>query len=361
LSKSKLACLGIWGLAFGYFICYWPYSALTKALSSGLLTGMPRGISSFELLPLTSLGALSGMIFFLTFKGWWKYAGRKKILGIEIPFPGKWTFYSGVCSSLIIVTTTLAYTFSGVSIVFIMLLLRGGVLIIAPVVDFFSKRKVRWYSWAGLALSLLSLVVAFSEAGGYTITLACAINVFIYLMSYFVRLRIMTRFAKSDDENSNTRYFVEEQLTASPLMVIGLCVLAAIDYGPGMHQIKSGFTAIFSTGFAWHTFLLGLLSSGTGFFGGLILLDKSENTYCVPVNRSSSILAGVFASYTLTFMFGHKPPSVYNLIGAGLIILAIVFLTLPLLFKKKEEKPPAVTEPAATEPAPAEPEDSDKR
>jgi hypothetical protein len=351
VSKIKLASLGIWALAFGYFICYWPYSALTKALSSGLLTGMPRGISSFELLPLTSLGAVTGMVCFLTYKGWWKFSGRKKILGIEVPFPRSFTFWSGVCSSLIIITTTLAYTFSGVSIVFIMLLLRGGVLIIAPIVDFFSKRKVRWYSWAGLFLSLLSLVVAFSEAGGYSITIACAINVLIYLGSYFVRLRIMSKFAKSEDENSNTRYFVEEQLTASPLMVLGLCVLAAIDYGPGMHEIKSGFTAIFATGFAWHTFLLGLLSSGTGFFGGLILLDKSENTYCVPVNRSSSILAGVFASYTLTFMFGHKPPSVQNLIGAGLIILAIVFLTLPLLFPKKEDKIP---------PAP-EPEVSDKR
>jgi hypothetical protein len=307
---------------------------------------MPRGISSFELLPLTSLGAVTGMIFFLTYKGWWKFAGRKKILGIEIPFPSKWTFWSGVCSALIIITTTLAYTFNGVSIVFIMLLLRGGVLIIAPVVDFFSKRKVHWYSWAGLFLSMLSLVVAFSEAGGYTITLACGINVFIYLASYFFRLRIMSRFAKSEDENANKRYFVEEQITASPLMVIGLCLLAVIDYGPSMHEVKSGFTAIFETGFAWHTFALGLLSSGTGFFGGLILLDKSENTYCVPVNRSSSIMAGVFASYTLTILYGHRAPSVHNLVGAGLIILAILFLTVPLLFKKAaaEQPPPPTTE-----------------
>lgn len=330
--------LGIWALAFGYFICYWPYSALTKALSVGLLPGMTMGISSFQLLPLTSMGAVVGMIFFLTALGWWKHAGRKRILGIEILWPSKWTFFSGICCSLIIITTTLAYTFNGVSIVFIMLLMRGGVLIIAPIVDYFSKRKVRWFSWAGLILSMLSLLVAFSEQGGYNITFACAFNLFVYLLSYFVRLRFMSKVAKSDDENSNLRYFVEEQIIASPLMVIGLFVLAIIDFGPGMHDIKSGFTTIFSTGHAFYIFLLGLLSSGTGFFGGLILLDKSENTYCVPVNRSSSIMAGIFASYTLMYLFGQKPPSVNNLIGASLIILAIVFLTLPLLMKKKDNE-----------------------
>ncbi|MDQ7825056.1 MAG: hypothetical protein RDV48_19805 [Candidatus Eremiobacteraeota bacterium] len=339
---KTLAAYGIWLLAFGYFITYWPYSALTKALSDGLLAGMPRGISSFELLPLTSVGAVSGMIFFLSIKGWWKYAGRKKILGINCFWPSKYTFYSGICCSLIIMTTTLAYTFRGVSIVFIMLLMRGGLLIMAPLVDFFSKRKVRWFSWAGLVLSMLALLVAFSEKGGYCITIACALNVTIYLIAYFIRLRFMSKVAKCDDENANTRYFVEEQIVSSPLMLIGLCVFAMINYGPSMHEVRSGFTAIFSTGFALHTFILGLLSSGTGFFGGLILLDKSENTYCVPVNRSSSIMAGIFASYTLTYLFGQRPPSLSNLIGAGLIIMAIVFLTIPLIFKKKE--PPVACE-----------------
>lgn len=338
------ASIGIWLLAFGYFICYWPYSALTKALSSGLLPGMARGISSFELLPLTAVGAVVGMICFLTYKGWWKYSGRTKIFGVEILCPNKWTFFSGVCSSAIIITTTLAYTFKGVSIVFIMLLLRGGVLIIAPLVDYFAKRRVRWFSWAGLILSMLALIVAFSEKGGYNITILCAINVAVYLLSYFIRLRFMSKLAKSDDETANTRYFVEEQLTASPLMLIGLCILAVIDYGPGMHEVKNGFTAIFQTGFAPHTFILGLLSSGTGFFGGLILLNKCENTYCVPVNRSSSILAGVFAQYTITILFAKEPPSACNLIGAGLIIMAIVFLTVPLMLEKKKTAPAACQE-----------------
>ncbi|HPZ09110.1 MAG TPA: hypothetical protein PL110_13455 [Candidatus Eremiobacteraeota bacterium] len=333
----SFTALGIWGCAFGYFICYWPYSSLTKALSKGLLPGMKEGIPSFELLPISAIGAVLGMIFFLTVEGWWKFAGRRKIFGIEILCPNRWTFMSGLCSSLIIATTTLSYTFPGVSIVFVMLLMRGGVLIIAPIVDFLSKRKPKWYSLVGLALSFLSLLVAFSNKGGYNITLACAINVGIYLFSYFVRLRFMSKIAKSDQENANTRYFVEEQLVASPTMLITLIIIAFIDCGQGMHEIRLGFTEFLFSKYALYGLILGLFSSGTGFFGGLILLDKRENTYCVPVNRCSSVLAGVLASYSLMYFFHDKTPETSELIGAGLIVLAILFLTIPTLFGKKSK------------------------
>lgn len=332
----SFTALGIWGCAFGYFICYWPYSALTKALSKGLFAGMKEGIPSFELLPISAIGAVLGMLFFLTVEGWWQYAGRRKVFGIEILCPNRWTFMSGLCSGLIIATTTLAYTFSGVSIVFIMLLMRGGVLILAPIVDFMSKRIPKWYSLVGLGLSFASLLVAFSNKGGYSITGACALNVGLYLFGYFVRLRFMSKIAKSDVENANTKYFVEEQLVASPFMLIMLIIISFIDYGKGMHEVQMGFTHLIFSPYVFHGLILGLLSSGTGFFGGLILLDKRENTYCVPVNRCSSVLAGVLASYSLMYFFHDRTPETSEMIGAGLIVLAIVFLTIPALLSKKK-------------------------
>ena len=47
ISKVKIS---IWGLAFGYFAFYVPYSATTKALSKGLIPGSDP-ISGFEILP----------------------------------------------------------------------------------------------------------------------------------------------------------------------------------------------------------------------------------------------------------------------------------------------------------------------
>ena len=84
----------IWWLAFGYFACYAPYSALTKALSRGALPGMDAPLSGFELLPATTLASLVGMFAFLGLSGWFRHAGRRRVLGLSLPFPSRWTFLS---------------------------------------------------------------------------------------------------------------------------------------------------------------------------------------------------------------------------------------------------------------------------
>jgi hypothetical protein len=325
----------IWWLAFGYFACYVPYSALTKALTGGYLPVMERPLSGFELLPSTVAASVVGMFTFLTLARWWKYASTSVVFGRRVPHPGRYTLLSGLCTAAVIGTTTLAYTFDGVSIVFVMLLMRGGVLVMAPLVDTISGRRTRWFSWVGLLLSLGALVVAFSEKGGYEITLICAIDVAVYLAAYFVRLRFMSRLAKSDDPDANTRYFVEEQMVASPAMLIILALVALFGAGEMAADIREGFTGFWSRPIVAEAIATGLLSQGTGIFGGLILLDKRENTFCVPVNRSSSILAGVVASFALTFFLGLAVPSAFQLVGAAMIIVAILFLSIPPLLERR--------------------------
>lgn len=346
---NTLPKLNIWILAFGYFACYWPYSALTKAVSRGIYPGMESyafpgremgtGLPGAALLPVSVTTSLIGMLIFITVMGWWRYPKRRPVFGKMMPFPGRWTFMSGCMTATIIVTTTLAYTFNGVSIVFVMLLMRGGVLILGPLVDRITGRHVRWFSAVGMFLSLGALVVAFSERGGYTITLICAIDILAYLTAYFIRLRFMSKLAKSDDVAGNIRYFVEEQMTATPVTVFILIVLATINQGTLMNNLHYGFTRFpFESGIFLQTILIGIFSQGTGIFGSLIFLDKQENTFCIPVNRSSSILAGVFASYTLAIWLGRPTPSTHQLIGAGLILTAILFLSIPPLIKKRRTR-----------------------
>ncbi|MEZ4224595.1 MAG: hypothetical protein R3B13_26835 [Polyangiaceae bacterium] len=331
----------IWAYAFGYFACYVPYSALTKALSSGLLSNMPRGIAGFELLPLTSMASLVGMFVFLTALGWWRYASRRNIFGLRVPMPGPWTFLSGLCTAAIIATTTLAYTFEGVSIVFMMLLMRGGVLAIAPVVDFASRRRVRWFSWLALGLSLGALFVAFfgGSRSGTAMTVVAIVDVSIYLLGYFVRLRFMSRLAKSDDPDVTKRYFVEEQMTATPLVVAFLGILSVVGESGIAAEVRQGFVGLWQHPRVLEVLLVGLLSQGTGVFGGLILLDGRENSFCVPVNRASSILAGVCASFSLALLLGRRPPGGTELFGAGLVVAAIVVLSLPSVLAKRKAAP----------------------
>jgi hypothetical protein len=46
------------------------------------------------------------------------------------------------------------------------------------------------------------------------------------------------------------------------------------------------------------------------------------------MERSASILAGMFGSYILALGFGHKAPTGAELFGAVLLVLAIVVLAL---------------------------------
>ncbi|MFH1277686.1 MAG: hypothetical protein ABIK65_04845 [Candidatus Eisenbacteria bacterium] len=330
--------INIWWMAFGYFACYWPYSALVKALSKGYLPGMgEEGVAGLTLQPVQVASSLVSMFIFITLVGWWKYPGRKNVLGASVPFPSLWTGLSGICTAAVIVTTNLAYTFNGVSIVFVMLLMRGGVLVLGPIVDAITGRKVRWFSAMGMLLALSALIVAFAEQGGYAISLMCAVDVAFYLLAYYVRFQFMSRIAKSDDTRLNIRYFVEEQMVATPSLMVLLALLAAVGRGDLMGQIRAGFTDIPGSGALGYVILAGIFSQGTGIFGTLIYLDKRENTFCIPVNRSSSVLAGVLAAFTLAVLFSrHHPPSVYQLVGAFLVIIAILFLSLPPLLRRKD-------------------------
>lgn len=333
--KEILAEYSIWGFAFGYFACYVPYSFMTKVMSKGLLPSLDgTGLAGFSILPVTALATTLAMIVTISILGWWKYASHSKIFGFNLPHPTKWTFLSGVCTSLIIGTTTLAYTFEGLSIVFAMVLMRGGVLIIGPIVDKITKRKVRWFAYAGMSFALFALLVSLFDTSGYQVPLLAGIVIATYLASYFIRFQFMSRLAKSEDANANKRYFVEEQMTATPMFVIMLVLLAIFNTGEITESVRMGFTFHWGQPYIWALIMIGVLSQGTGVFGTLVFLDKNENTYCIPVNRSSSIIAGVLASYLLTLL-GVPAPATSRMIGAGLIVFAILFLTIPPAISKR--------------------------
>jgi uncharacterized membrane protein YdcZ (DUF606 family) len=260
------------------------------------------------------------------------------VCGWRIPSPTRWTALSGLCGATILTTTTLAYTVSGVSIVFMMLLMRGGMLMMAPIVDALSGRKVRWFSWVALGLTLASLVVAtVGKEGGFALPFVAIVDVTAYLAAYFVRLRVMSKMAKSDSMEVTRRSFVEEQLVSTSAALLGLVLLALV----GVEDIRAGFTRfVFTRQWPWAV-LIGALSQGTGIFGALVLLDKSENSYSVPVNRASSVLAGVLATVCFR-LFGHgRALPWHEAVGAGLVLCAIVVLSAPDLFKSAAEGPQA--------------------
>jgi protein-tyrosine-phosphatase len=317
--------LGIWALGLGYYLSYTPYSGLTKALSGGLLTGAP--VQGPVLLPISAIATVIGMFGFITVMGWWKYAGRREFFGLQVPFPRPLTFLSGVCLATIMGTTTLAFTFGGLSIVLVLVLLRGGTLVIAPIVDRIVGRRVRWFSWAAMFVSLAAVLTALSDASTYTLTIAATIDVAAYLAAYFFKLQFMSRLAKSDEREATLRYFVEEQMVASPLLVITLIVLSLIGATDVMLGFRTGLTSFVTTPGAVFAALVGFSYAALCVCTTLIFLDRRENTFCMPMHCGSSMLSGFTASAILAYFFNVSGPTSAQSVGAGLLIIALGFLS----------------------------------
>ncbi len=342
---KKTAFFGIALLCFGYFASYVPFSMMTKMVTKGLFEGMPRRFTGFEIQPMSIIAGLVAMYIFITVNGWWKHATHSRLFGISFPRPRLITFLSGLCTAGQIITTILAYTFDGISIVFAMLLMRGGVLAMAPIIDLLAtrrKRAIYWPSWIAAGLSLGALFVAFMGKAGTAMTLVAAVDIGIYLLGYFIKLFLMSNYAKSEDLSERVGYFAEEQIVAMPSLLLVLFIVGL--FGSTMTadtipaQVWWGFTELPKTGFLWHVMIMGIFSTCTGLFGTMIYLDKRENTFTVPANRSSSIIAGVIATTTLAVVYGQRFPSMHQMIGVALILGAIFFLSYRSIVEKRQKK-----------------------
>lgn len=291
----------IWAFALGYLTFYVFYAGLVKSVTAGALGSAIPGV---ELLPVVIATTIVTLLLIVTALGWWKYAAR----------PDRTVIVSGLGTALIVATTTLAYSFDGLSIVLTLLLLRAGVLIMAPIVDFACGREVRWFCWAALALSLTALVVALLPVESYRLGAVAIVNIAIYLLGYSLRLPAMTRAAKVHDFKHTRRYFVGEMLIAcAGLATIGLGFFVT---GAPM---RSGTLA--------PAIGIGAMYAALYVFGTLIYLDRRENTFCIPLNRCSSLLAGLIASWALHSWLQMKPVSGPELVAALIVIGALLFLS----------------------------------
>ncbi len=327
LTEKRRYSLAIWALGLGYYISYTPYSGLTKALSNGLLPGAGGPVKGQVLLPISAIATVIGMFSFITIKGWWKYAGRREFFGYQIPFPRLLTFLSGVCLATIMGTTTLAFSFAGLSIVLVLVLLRGGTLIIAPIVDRIVGRRVRWFSWIAMFVSLAAVLMALSDASSYTLTIAAVIDIAAYLAAYFFKLQFMSHLAKTNERSATLQYFVEEQIVASPLLVVVLIILAVIGYGDVMLGFRTGLTSFATTPAAFYAVLVGFSYAALCVCTTLIFLDRRENTFCMPMHCGSSMLSGFTATAILALLANQSSPTMAQSVSAGFLVVALGFLS----------------------------------
>jgi protein-tyrosine-phosphatase len=311
----------IWAYALGLVLFYTPYAGLAKAVTAGLVPGVPKGLVGLEILPAAILGTIVTIPLIITLLGWWRYADVKHLTP-EIVL-------SGLGLALIIGSTTVAYTFNGISIVLALLLMRGGLLIMGPITDAVFGRRVRWFSWAALGVSFAALLVSLLAASDYSLPLLAALNLAAYLSGYTLRTPLMTKLAKVRDPEVTRRYYVQEAMVTIALLPAIPAVMALSGIGPVSLALRRGLTTFWTAHPAAivPVVLIGVFYGCHNIFGTLVYLDCRENTFCIPLFCGASFLAGYSAVFVLSRLFAFPTPPTPQLISSAMIISALLLLS----------------------------------
>jgi drug/metabolite transporter (DMT)-like permease len=309
-----------------YFASYVPNILLTKLTTSTIHPQLGRPLTGLETLPASLIINLVLTYLFIWLSGWHRDAHSVTVGTHRVPVPTRYTFISGIGTALVLFTVPLSFTFTDVSIPFVQLLMRGDILVIAPLVDLLFGRRVRWWSWTALLIVAAALMLVLHQRGGLRMPPLAIVTVVLYTLGYFIRLAVMTRVSKSGDRASVRRYFVEEKIIALPLSVAALAGLSAFGPGSQADELYWGFVHVWTDPAIWPLIGVAITLTIVSVFAALILLDPRENSYCVPLERSASLLAGIVAAYLLSWGWGLPAPTAMEVIGATLLILAIALL-----------------------------------
>jgi drug/metabolite transporter (DMT)-like permease len=316
------------GYVLLYLLAYLPNVVITKLVTTAPHPGLGRPLTGLETLPASLIISTVLTYLFIWWSGWHRDAHGVTILGRRVPVPTRYTLLSGLGTAMVLFTVPLSFTFEGVSIPFIQLLMRGDILLIAPLVDMVFGRRVRWWSWVALAMVLVALAITLSDRGGFHLQPLAILTIVLYTIGYFIRLAVMTKISKNGDPATVRRYFVEEKVFALPLSVAMLAAISAAGIGSQAGALSWGFVQVWADPVILPLLGIGVTLTIVSVFAIIILLDVRENAYCVPLERAASLIAGVGGALILAWVWGLPQPRPAELVGAGILIAAIVLLSL---------------------------------
>lgn len=311
-----------------YLVLYLPNVMVTRLLSTQDHAGLGRPLTGLETLPASLIISLVLTYMFIWLSGWHRDANKVLLLGRAVPMPTRLTFLSGIGTAMILFTVPLSFTIRDVSIPFMQLLMRGDILLIAPLIDIAFGRKVRWFSWVALLLVLFALFLTLWDRGGFDLPPIAILTIIMYTFGYFLRLAVMNRVSKTGDPASVRRYFVEEKIIALPLSVAMLAAISASGIGGQSQELSWGFVEVWTDPVIMDIFVIGFTLTLISIVSIIILLDPRENAYCVPLERAASLVAGVGGTVLLAWFWGGEMPRDAELIGAAILIGAIALLSL---------------------------------
>jgi hypothetical protein len=347
-------------LCIGYFAFY---VATGVAVKFFLQIRQPP-LSQMGYLVQNTIGGSALALLVVILLGWIRLHSNRMVSWGPLRFPVEALYIvpSGVCTAVVIPTTTLMYTLP-ISVMVAMVIMRGSVIVISRTVDaiqirqgILHKRVYREEDWA-VAFALLAVatnvllvpIVGALEARGipagawtgvdpadargsfdFLHNQAAMTILGAYIVAYSIRIYIMNYFKNTRAAGvpqDNKGFFAIEQVAASATMVLAGVILFA---SPSLFGWTSHRVMDFREGLL-HPQLSAVLSGIpfgiVAFFSVFIFLFRGRTaTFAGLVNRLTSLMAGTAATLLIFFVFGGEFPSARDWLSLAFILVAVGFL-----------------------------------
>ncbi|MBI2933521.1 MAG: hypothetical protein HYY16_17910 [Planctomycetes bacterium] len=337
-------------LCFAYFFFY-VVTGVTVPLFQFYKHGPQHDGMAF--LTYSTIGGTSICLAWVMMRGWYRLKSNRLLSLGRLSFPIEFLYVipSGICTAVIIPTTTLMYSFKAMSGMVAMVFMRGSVIVISRIVDavqtrqgILRKKVYAEENWA-VAFALLAVSTHLCAGffgngkgkGGHFDFLGSPAAMTIlssYVVAYAVRIYIMNYYKNTRPKNvpyDNTGFFGVEQIAASvTLAVLGLALFAAPAPIQDVEQIALFRGSLLDPKSDWGWAILAGMAFGmVAFFSVFIFMFKGRTaTFAGLVNRLTSLVAGTTATLIYWLAFGGKFPAVQDWASLAFILIAVGFLSV---------------------------------
>jgi hypothetical protein len=348
-------------LCIGYFVFY----VMTGVLVKYFIDIRVPPMTQMGYLVNNTIGGSALAMLAVILLGWLRLKSNRLVRWgpFQVPSEAAYIIPSGVCTAVVIPTTTLMYTLP-ISVMVAMVIMRGSVIVISRAVDaiqirqgILTKRVYAEENWAvffallAVAVNVLLVpVVGLLESRGvpagrftgidpaagrgsfdFLGNVAAMTILSSYVVAYSFRIYIMNYFKNTRGKGvpqDNNGFFAIEQAAACATMVLGGLFIYA---SPVLLGWSGQLLMDFREGLehpTWSAVLSGIPFGLVAFFSVFIFLFKGRTaTFAGLVNRLTSLVAGTAATLLMHYVFGLALPSARDWLSLGFILVAVYFLT----------------------------------
>jgi hypothetical protein len=333
-------------LCLGYFFFYVITGVAVKYFLGSAEQGFP-GMNGIEYLVHSTVGSAGVVLLIVLALRWYRIEtlGKAKLGPLEFPGELLYIVPSGVCTAVVIPTTTLMYTLP-ISVMVAMVIMRGSVIVISRVVDavqirqgLLDRKVYREENVAVIfAVAAVAVHLVFDRGEGsfdFVRSTAAMSILSSYIVAYSVRIYIMNYYKNTRAKGrppDNRPFFGLEQLSASVTIIAGGLLLY---HSPALFgwsgEVIDQFRASFATPLPARAAaaVSGTAFGAVAFFSVFLFMFHGRTaTFAGLVNRLTSLIAGTAATLIVHFAFGGSFPALRDWVSLGLILVAIAFLTV---------------------------------